>query len=120
MSICNETASNRKKKKREALQNHKHPDRGDRQGNKTHQTLMPKMLPLIASYSNQTLTDTVNRYLSLRKASIHVPLTGCYLLLFLRDSVRKQQVRTSRAYILTCIFAAYINTGELQHEKTAS
>lgn len=62
--------------KRQALQRHKAPDRRDRQENKTHQTLMPKMLPLIASYSNQILTDTVNLYLSLRKVGVYVPFTG--------------------------------------------
>lgn len=37
---------------------------------------MPKMLPLITSYSKHILTDTVNLYLSLRGTSIYVPFTG--------------------------------------------
>lgn len=75
MSVCNEKASLREKKN-QALQRHKDPDRRDRQENKTHQTPMPKMLPLITSYSKLILGDTVNLYLSLRKASIYVPSTG--------------------------------------------
>lgn len=47
-------------KKRKAVQRRRDPDGRDSRGNKTHQTLMPTMLPLIRSYSNQILTDAVS------------------------------------------------------------
>ena len=75
MSVCNEKASLRGKKN-QVLQRHKDLDRRYRQENKTRQTPMPKMLPLITSYSKLILADTVNLYPSLRKVRIHVPSPG--------------------------------------------
>lgn len=104
-----------KKHLKKKQQRHKDPERRDRQQNKTHQTLMPKLPPLITSFSSQILTDPVNLHLSLRIASMYVPFPGdCD---YFGKKVRKTQHlqwRKRCAYTLVCIWSLW-----KQHETTS-
>lgn len=121
MSVWNEKASLRTKKththtKREALKRRRDPDGRDSRGNKIHQTLMPTMLPLITSYSNQILTDAV----SLCVTQTGLCLCAFYWLDYSGRRARQQHFRWRHRVLVFTRVGPYIHTGEMLCEKTTS